>query len=112
MADPRRIALHLNNLAMVLQQLAAELAASEPAIEDRMAKYGMHVDGVPGRRLSEPASVAEPDCGCSLYMRCDAHSTDQRCKCNGPAYRSSACRIAYHAQQARSMPDRDPALLD
>lgn len=60
-----------------------------------------------------PASKAEPECGCSLYARCDTHETRPRgCACNGPIFASSACRILEHATVARAHPDRDPALID
>ena len=61
-----------------------------------------------------PASVAEPECGCSLYTRCELHENGRarNCTCNGPTYRNSTCGIAEHRMVASSMPDRDPALLD
>lgn len=60
------------------------------------------------------ASLAEPECGCSLYTRCELHENGRarNCTCNGPTYRNSTCGIAEHRMVASSMPDRDPALLD
>lgn len=82
--------------ATALQQLAAALEAELPAAPP------------------PPASVAEPECGCSLYTRCELHENGRarNCTCNGPTYRNSTCGIAEHRMVASSMPDRDPALLD
>jgi hypothetical protein len=124
MTDHRRIALHLNNLATILQQLAVELTeqAEHPAqvsVEELRRQLAAPVDSrSAAQRLVEdhyagpPASVAEPECGCSLYTRCDQHAADKRCKCNGPDYRSSACLVLAHNQEAHDRPDRDPALAD
>lgn len=125
--DWHRIALALNNVATTLQQLAVEcdiaargvrVVIPDDVVGEQMgpAQLRTHLAGGMFRtteeRTADLASVAEPVCGCSLYTRCEEHSTEKRCKCNGPAYRSSACLITYHAQQGRSMPDRDPALAD
>ena len=98
--DHHRIALALNNVATMLQQLAVELdAASREQLREQLQPEPL-------------AGVAEPGCGCSLYTRCTEHAADPRCSCNGPQFRSSACRDSAHRAEARAKPDRDPALLD
>ena len=97
-----------------LQQLAAALEAEPAPCSDFLPppEWQHHA-----RRVvipDPPASVAEPECGCSLYTRCELHENGRarNCTCNGPTYRNSTCGIAEHRMVASSMPDRDPALLD
>lgn len=111
--------------ATALQQLAAALEAEPAPCSDflpppgggyvcyRCGQEWQHH----ARRVvipDPPASVAEPECGCSLYTRCELHENGRarNCTCNGPTYRNSTCGIAEHRMVASSMPDRDPALLD
>lgn len=145
MTDNRRVALHLNNLATILQQLAVELVEPDPpppagqlSVEElrrqlvgrsetvcarcghpiMLGETMTSLDNPAGwkhaRCPEQPASVAEPECGCSLYTRCDTHETGRprTCKCNGPDYRSSACLIEAHRHEAHARPDCNPALAD
>ena len=112
--------------ATALQQLAAALEAepAAPCSDFLPPPGGGYVCARCGdewhhhaRRVvipDPPASMAEPECGCSLYTRCDTHESGRarNCKCNGPTYRNSTCGIAEHRLVASSMPHRDPALLD
>ena len=92
--NPNAIAKACLATATALQQLAAALEAELPAAPP------------------PPASVAEPECGCSLYTRCAAHNTDKRCRCNGPDFPSSACLHPEHRTAAALRPHADPARLD
>ena len=111
--------------ATALQQLAAALEAEPAPCSDflpppgggyvcyRCGQEWQHH----ARRVvipDPPASVAEPECGCSAYSRCDHHENTRAkgCKCNGPDYRSSACLVEAHRQEAHARPDCDPALAD
>lgn len=114
--------------ATALQQLAAALEADPDLATmtaiDTVGTVALHSQRVTleewqhhARRVvipDPPASVAEPECGCSLYTRCELHENGRarNCTCNGPTYRNSTCGIAEHRMVASSMPDRDPALLD
>lgn len=126
--DYARIARALNNVATALQQLAVEcdtaaratrvvIPPGQLSVEELRAELAAGV--IDTRSAAErwpapPASVAEPECGCSLYSRCEQHNAGKprTCRCNGPDYRSSACLIAVHRTEAAYRPDRDPALAD
>lgn len=111
--------------ATALQQLAAALEAepAAPCSDFRAPPSGGYVcarcgeewrDHAPASVIPDPpASVAEPECGCSRYTRCDMHEAQRSkaCTCNGP-YASSSCRIATHHEEAMRAPHRDPALVD
>lgn len=105
--NPTAVAKACLAAATALQQLAA-------ALEERPPLIG-HVPGVwkaDGTPADPPASVAEPECGCSLYSRCDTHEATRSkvCTCNGP-YASSSCRIPTHLENAMRAPHRDPSLV-
>lgn len=127
--DYKRIALHLNNLATILQQLAVELNSSyrptetvgAPLNPEELRRYlgGQPLEPSRDRYGVHPlatvaASEAEPECGCSLYSRCGVHETSKTkpCTCNGPDYRSTGCPVADHREAAKRRPDRDPALIE
>lgn len=112
--------------ATALQQLAAALEAepAAPCSDFLPPPGGGYVCARCGdewqhhaRRVvipDPPASMAEPECGCSLYARCEQHEATRpkACKCNGPMFPSSACGLEQHRHVARTWPDRDPALVD
>ena len=108
--NPAAVAKACLAIATGLQQLAAALEA-EP---DRATLAELRA-----QVTDPPASVAEPECGCSLYARCDRHEVvkPRGCTCNGPQYASSSCPVKdgtglRHAELAHQYPDRDPALAD
>lgn len=135
--DWHRIALALNNVATTLQQLAVEIDHAARAtrvvipegqlpIEDLRQELAAGAFRTPEpvglQRLygtPEPASVAEPECGCSLYTRCDHHESTRAkgCSCNGPEYASTTCVVGAHRSKALALIgqghfDRNPAQAD
>lgn len=111
--------------ATALQQLAAALEAEPAPCSDflpppgggyvcyRCGQEWQHH----ARRVvipDPPASVAEPECGCSLYTRCDHHENTRPkgCKCNGPDWPSSACPNGQHRANALAAPHHDVAKWD
>ena len=114
--------------ATALQQLAAALEADPDLATmtaiDTVGTVALHSQRVTleewqhhARRVvipDPPASVAEPECGCSLYTRCDHHENTRPkgCKCNGPDWPSSACPNGVHRANALAAPHHDVAKWD